>query len=129
MYIQYTISIDLCKAFLPVLSVLRFSYTGFGGDTMNCCVTELRCKDVICRSDGKRIGNIADVEVDTCTGQVVAVVIWGRSRWLGLLGHEDDIRIRWEDIEVIGDDTVIVTRRPACRNPRARHRGPGGKEY
>ena len=94
---------------------------------MHCCVTDLRCKDVICRADGKRIGNICDVDVDTCNGQVVAIVIYGRSRWFGLLGHADDIRIRWEDIEVIGDDTVIVSRRPSCREPRSRRR-PYGKE-
>lgn len=81
---------------------------------MNCCVTDLRNKDVICRADGKRIGNVCDVDVDTCTGRVVAIVIYGRNRCFGLLGHEDDIRIRWEDIEVIGDDTIIVCRRPCC---------------
>lgn len=83
---------------------------------MNCCVTDLRNKDVICRIDGRRIGNICDVDVDTCTGRVVAIVIYGRNRLFGLLGHEEDIRIRWEDIEVIGDDIVIVSRRPACKN-------------
>ena len=87
---------------------------------MNCCVTDLRNKDVIWRCDGKRIGNICDVDVDTCSGKVVAIVIYGRNRCFGLLGHEEDIRIRWEDIEVIGDDTVIVSRRPVCKNVRSR---------
>ena len=85
---------------------------------MNCCVTDLRNKDVICRTDGRRIGNICDVDVDTCTGRVIAIVIYGRNRCFGLFGHEEDIRIRWEDIEVIGDDTVIVSRRPVCKNLR-----------
>lgn len=95
---------------------------------MHCCVTDLRCKDVICRADGKRIGNICDVDVDTCTGQVTAIVIYGRNRLFGLLGHEEDVRIRWEDIEVIGDDTVIVSRRPSCREARSRRGKPYGKE-
>lgn len=90
---------------------------------MRCCVTELRSKDVICRMDGRRIGNICDVDVDTCTGQVVAIVLYGRNRWFGLLGHEEDIRIRWEDIEVIGDDTVIVS----CRPPSGRRSCPPRK--
>ncbi|MBQ7541090.1 MAG: YlmC/YmxH family sporulation protein [Clostridia bacterium] len=96
---------------------------------MHCCVTDLRNKDVICRSDGKRIGSICDVDIDTCTGQVVAVVIFGRGRWFGLLGHEEDIRIRWEDIEVIGDDTIIVSRRPSCKSPRGGRYRNHGKEY
>ena len=95
---------------------------------MHCCVTELRCKDVVCSADGKRIGNICDVEVDACTGQITAIVIYGRHRWFGLLGHEDDIRIRWEDIEVIGEDAVIVRCRPSSREPRPRRGRPYGKE-
>ena len=84
---------------------------------MHCCISDLRCKDVICRADGRKLGNICDAEVDTCTGQVTAFILYGRSRWFGLLGHAEDIRIRWEDIEIIGDDTVLVTRAPAHKHP------------
>ena len=83
---------------------------------MHCCVTQLRAKDVICRADGRRIGNICDVELDTCTGQITAVILYGRGRCFGLLGHEEDVRIRWEDIEIIGEDAVIVTHRPPRGN-------------
>ena len=86
---------------------------------MHCCVTDLRSKDVICRADGRRIGNICDVEIDTCSGSILAVIVFGRGRCSGLFGHEEDIRIRWEDIEIIGDDTVIVSHRPP---PRTAHR-------
>ena len=96
---------------------------------MNCCVTDLRNKDVVCRADGKRIGNVCDVDVDTCTGRVVAIVIYGRNRFLGLFGHEEDIRIRWEDIEVIGDDTIIVCRRPCCNQNKKCNKFPFKKTF
>ena len=46
---------------------------------MNCCITELRCKEVIDKSNGCRLGLISDVEVDSCGGRVVALIIYGSS--------------------------------------------------
>ena len=75
---------------------------------MNCCVTDLRNKEVINAKNGCRIGQVCDVEIDTCTGCIVSVIIWGRAKCLGFLGREEDIRICWNEIEVIGDDTILV---------------------
>lgn len=75
---------------------------------MNCCVTDLRNKEVINSKSGCRLGQVCDVEIDTCTGCIVSVIIWGRARCFGLFGKEEDIKICWNDIEVIGDDTVLV---------------------
>ena len=69
---------------------------------------ELRAKEVINICDGMRLGCVDDVEVDTCTAQLVSLVIFGRSKLLGLLGHEDDIVIHWKEIEVIGEQTILV---------------------
>ena len=33
----------------------------------------------------------------------------GRQRFLGLIGREEDIVIPWSEIEVIGQETVLVT--------------------
>lgn len=75
---------------------------------MHCCITEMRYKEVICVSNGCRLGNVCDVEVDTCSGRVVAFVIYGTSKFFGLFGKTPDIRICWEDIDVIGEDTILV---------------------
>ena len=75
---------------------------------MHCCVTDMRYKEVINSSNGSRLGNVCDVEVDTCNGRLVAIVIYGNSKYFGLFGRTPDIRICWEDIEVIGEDTILV---------------------
>lgn len=82
---------------------------------MNCCITDLRNKEVICAKTGCRLGCISDVEIDTCSGCLVAVIIWGKSRCFGLMGRDEDIKICWQDIEVIGDDTVIVCGEYKCK--------------
>lgn len=87
---------------------------------MGCCsVTELRNKEVISAKSGCRLGCVSDVEIDTCSGRLVAIIIWGKSKCGGLFGREDDFCICWEDIEVIGDDTILVCKEPercACQN-------------
>ena len=86
---------------------------------MNCCITELRCKEVINKSDGCRLGLVSDIEVDTCCGRVVALVIYGRPKYWGICGKRERIRVCWEDIEVIGSDTILVCK---CNNDDSRHR-------
>lgn len=75
---------------------------------LNCCVTDLREKEVVNIKDGCRLGYVCDVEIETCSGRVVAIIIYGRIKCFGILGREEDIRICWENIEVIGDDTILV---------------------
>lgn len=75
---------------------------------MNCRVTQLRSKEIVNVKDGSRLGTLCDIEIDTKTGQLMAIVVYGESRFMGLLGRENDIVIPWEQINVIGDDTILV---------------------
>ena len=75
---------------------------------MTCRMFDMRQKEVINIKDGMRLGTVCDIEFDTTDARVTAIVIYGRLRFFGLFGREDDIVIRWQDIQVIGDDTVLV---------------------
>ncbi|MGN0474552.1 MAG: YlmC/YmxH family sporulation protein, partial [Acutalibacteraceae bacterium] len=57
---------------------------------MNCRIVDMRNKDVVNIKDGTRLGFVSDVEVDTTTATLVAIVIYGRPKCFGLLGREDD---------------------------------------
>lgn len=82
---------------------------------MNCRIIDMRHKEVINIRDGTRLGNVSDLEIDTVSAKVSALIIYGRLRFFGLFGREDDIVVKWEDIKVIGDDTILVTYSPYCR--------------
>ena len=71
-------------------------------------ISDMHEKEVINISDGTRLGYVDDLEVDTCTAQITALVIGGCNRLFGLLGRGADIVIQWKDIEVIGDETILV---------------------
>ena len=81
---------------------------------MFCRITELHNKEVINVCDGTRLGCVDDVEVDTCTAQLVSIVLHGRPKMMGLMGCEEDTVIPWKEIEVIGEDTVLVNRPGLC---------------
>ena len=85
---------------------------------MTCRIIDMRHKEVINVKDGTRLGTVCDVEIDTTDAKLLSIVIYGRLRCFGLLGREDDIIIGWRDIQVIGDDTILVCYNNVCRVKR-----------
>lgn len=79
---------------------------------MCCRIVEMRNKEVICVKDGTRLGCVCDVEIDTGTGRLTSIIIYGRPKILGLFGRENDLVIDWDCIEVIGEDTILVSFEP-----------------
>ncbi|CDB23622.1 sporulation protein YlmC/YmxH family [Clostridium sp. CAG:557] len=87
---------------------------------MRCRVVDMRNKEVINVKTGVRLGCVSDVEIDTKDAKLLAIVIYGRLRWCGLLGREDDIIIKWDDIEIIGEDTILVKHNVGAKRKRRR---------
>lgn len=82
-------------------------------------VTELNCKEVISIGSGQRLGFVADLEVKVPEGEVVAIVVPGPCRFLGILGRSEDFVIPWSAIKRIGPDIILVDISPGdCRRPR-----------
>ncbi len=69
--------------------------------------SELR-KDVINVRTGRRLGELADVEIDEQNGRITALVVPGPARLWGLLGGDQDIVIPWTKIVRIGPDCILV---------------------
>ncbi len=83
-------------------------------------IGEMRSRDVISIRDGSRIGLLGDIEFDAENAQLIAVVVYGRARLFGLLGHEDDCVIPWQNVRTVGEDAVLVDFAPPKRPPRRR---------
>lgn len=71
-------------------------------------ISEFQIKDVVNVADGKKLGNIGDIEINLDTGTVEAVVISGNGKVLGFFGREEDIVIPWKNIIKIGEDVILV---------------------
>lgn len=71
-------------------------------------IAELKDRQVVCIRDGSILGFVGDIELDTENGKLASIVIFGKSKGFGLLGRDDDMVIPWENIEIIGDETILV---------------------
>ena len=58
--------------------------------------------------DGTRIGYASDVEIDLNSARITSIIIYGKLKLFGLLGRQKDILIKWENVDVIGKDTILV---------------------
>ena len=79
---------------------------------MSTKFTELHCKEVICVSDGRRLGFISDACVEIPTGNIVSIVVPGPCRFFGMIGRRDDYIIPWNCIRQIGPDLILVEAPP-----------------
>ncbi|MEI4831112.1 YlmC/YmxH family sporulation protein [Bacillus sp. FJAT-53711] len=71
-------------------------------------ISEFQMKDVVNVSDGKRLGNIGDIDIDMKTGRIQAVIITKQGKMLGLFGKEEEFVIPWKQIVKIGEDVILV---------------------
>lgn len=75
---------------------------------MPCSITELCEKDVIDIKNGNLLGKVCDVEFCSEDGRITALIIYGKQKFFGLGKEEEDIKISWCNIVVIGKDTILV---------------------
>ncbi len=68
--------------------------------------SDLTEKEVVNITDGKRIGMIADMEVDLQKGKINAIIIPDSGRLRGLFSKELEFEIRWN--QIIGEDVILV---------------------
>ena len=74
-------------------------------------VSELKARDVINIRDGRRLGEIKDIELDMENGKVQAMVLpgmGGGGRFFSLWMREEDVIIPWSKVKKIGMDVILV---------------------
>lgn len=79
-----------------------------GGEAMIICFSELRCREVINISDGRRLGYVSDLELDVDCGRILSLIIPYPGRFFGLFGSCGTYVIPWPCIRKIGDDLILV---------------------
>lgn len=83
---------------------------------MTCRIAELQYKELVDITDGTRYGFIGDLEIDAESGSIRNIIVYGKTRMLGLLGREADAVFPWSAIRRIGADLILV------EGHKARHR-------
>ena len=86
-------------------------------------LSELRDREVISISDGRRLGYVSDALVDTKGGRITALIVPGPARFFGLFGREDDYVLPWGSIARVGPDIILVEGKAEFRRSRRERAG------
>lgn len=71
-------------------------------------ISDFQSKDVVNIVDGKKLGQISDLELDLRQGRIEAIVVPNHTRFFGFFGGGTDVIIPWRNIVKIGTDVVLV---------------------
>lgn len=72
-------------------------------------ISDFQTKDVINIVDGRRLGQVSDLELDLRQGKIEAIVVPAYTKLFGFFGSGGtDISIPWRNIVKIGADVVLV---------------------
>lgn len=71
-------------------------------------ISELQAKDVVNISDGRKLGQIHDLELDLRQGIIRAIVVPGETKLFGWLAGGQEWVIPWKQIVKIGSDVILV---------------------
>lgn len=71
-------------------------------------LSDLQHKDVVNMKDGKLVGNIIDVSINALNGSMEKLIVEKSKFFVSLFSNKNEIEIRWEQIEKIGEDVILV---------------------
>ena len=69
---------------------------------------DFKDKEIINLQNGMKIGYVDDIVFDTQSASIQSIVVYGRLRFFGILGREEDTFIAWDDIATVGEDTILI---------------------
>ena len=69
-------------------------------------LSELQSKDIVNIIDGKKIGRIIDVTLSD--GKIHNLIIEPKRFFLNIFRKGDEVSIKWESIEKIGEDVILI---------------------
>ena len=70
-------------------------------------LSDLQSKDIINIKDGKRVGVIIDVVLDS-NGNLEALIVQKSKILSSIFPVKDEFRVKWSQIKKIGEDVILV---------------------
>lgn len=70
-------------------------------------LSDLQHKDVVNVLDGKKIGNIIDININL-DGNMDSLIVEKSKFLISMFSTKDEVEIKWSQIEKIGEDVILV---------------------
>ena len=87
---------------------LNATYSGKDRRVSVMKISDFQTKDVINIIDGKKLGQITDIELDLRNGRIESIVVPIGGKFFGFFGGVTDLVIPWRSIVKIGADVILV---------------------
>lgn len=71
-------------------------------------ISDFQVKDVVNVADGKKLGNIVDLDIDQTSGKITSIILTKPGKGLNFFSKEEEMTIYWSDIVKIGEDVILV---------------------
>jgi len=71
-------------------------------------LSDIQNKDIINVLDGKKIGNIIDVRLDSSNGNVQGIILETKGFMNKFVSNGNETEIVWSQIKKIGEDVILV---------------------
>ncbi len=71
-------------------------------------LSDLQKKDVINVSDGKKIGNIIDINIDDNDGKIESMVVETNRFIANFFSNREEFSVKWSQIQKIGEDVILI---------------------
>lgn len=71
-------------------------------------LSELQLKEVVLLQSGRRLGFIADFEIDEASGSITAFIVSTKQLRGNLFNRMTETIVPWNDIVTIGDDIILI---------------------
>lgn len=70
-------------------------------------LSDLQNKDVVNIVDGRKIGNIIDINI-SLEGKMEGLIVEKAKFLISMFSNKDEIEVKWNQIEKIGEDVILV---------------------
>lgn len=71
-------------------------------------LSDLQIKDVVSLKDGKRLGKIIDVEIDSIDGKIIRLIVEQKKAFRSFVRGDSDASVLFSQITKIGEDVILV---------------------
>lgn len=70
-------------------------------------LSDLQNKDIVNTMDGRKIGNIIDININV-EGKMESLIVEKSKFLVSMFSTKDEIEVKWNQIEKIGEDVILV---------------------
>ncbi len=71
-------------------------------------LSDLQRKDIVNLNNGKKIGRIIDIEINTTDGSLVNLIIEKNRYFRNFFNGETDVLVKFDQIKKMGEDVILI---------------------